>query len=127
MNHINQLVIDEIELAITRYLKSFEKATVDDIYFNVCQTAPYFLLKEVLFGMFKDYKLRRRVSKKAPTEYRLTEDFPEFGRPYLPRKPRPQDKALPKEIKKLSSVDACRLNSKVYQLDQLLKQARGQI
>lgn len=124
MDHENQLMAKEVEEIITKFLNQFEKGTIDDIYTNCRNAIPFFLLKDVIFQMFKQHKLRRRRGLKDTTEYRLTSMFPDFGCSYRPRKPYSPKKKDEKKSKKRPVTESCRDNSVVYHFDQLLRKTR---
>jgi len=121
---IDQAVIDQVEKIVIDYLAVKQEGTVEEIYKTCRNNIPFYLLKDVVFQMFKHYKLRRVIVKGVGARYRITAYYPAFGYAYKPkRKPRP--KTEPKEIKALSTSDSCKYKSQVYTFDQLLRNVRN--
>ena len=112
-----------IEQIISDFLKEREIATVDEIYSTCRNNVPFYLLKEVIFNMYKEKVLRRKVIKGIGAHYCLSAMLPKYGTPYLPRKPGKKN-LHKKEMQALTMMESVRVCSKVYMFDQLLRNVR---
>lgn len=122
---VDPKIIVSVEDFVTDYLKKHENGNVEEFYKASGMFIPFPLFKEIVYDMFKRYKLRRRKHKHQLAEYRLASDFPSFGRPYVKRTKTPKNHEEIARQKKLSLVESCRDNSRVYAMDVLLRKARG--
>jgi len=124
MEYLTEDDIEKVEAQVIYYLKKFGKGNLEEIYAQVRHETPYFLLKDVLFAMFKKNTLRRKLARNEPTEYRLTSDYPDFGRPYKkPYRGEPKEGMGKRDAR--CCVDSNKENSKVYELNMLLRNVRG--
>lgn len=115
--------IEIVEQIITDYLKERDFGTPDQIYSTCRERVPYFVLREVIFDMYKKHILRRKLLKVTGANYCLAERLPNYGTLYQKRRPSKKEKKQKEQVK-LSLMDSVREGSKVYKLDQLLKNVR---
>jgi len=120
---INEPETEEVETMIIDYLKKYQTGRPDDIYSKCRSSIPYYLLKQIIFAMFKKKILRRRLIKGIGAEYAIASLMPRFGSLYVPSKPR-KSRVIKKKTRNLSTIESCRVMSKMYEFDQLLRNVR---
>jgi len=123
MQNVKPSEIEIVEQIITDFLKERDFGTPDQIYSTCRERIPYYLLKDVIFDMYKKHILRRKLLKVTGANYCLADRLPNYGTLYTKR--RPSKKAQKqKEQDQLSLMESVRQGSKVYKMDQLLRNVR---
>jgi len=123
MQNVKPSEIEIVEQIITDFLNERDFGTPDQIYSTCRDRIPYYLLKDVIFDMYKKHILRRKLLKVTGANYCLAERLPNYGTLYTKRRPSKKTQKQ-KEQEQLSLMESVRQGSKVYKLDQLLRNVR---